>query len=173
MVFSRFFKKKDKETKPSRGLRPVEEQVFHLRVNDIVEYDLEDYVVIGKIVYDHGGYKWYAYQLKGDQQNIWLSAEMDDELELGVYQKVKTKITKVPDKMDMDGDTYYLEEQGTARIVEVDGQAGAVVGQQVQYWEFEADEEERYLSVEKWGGDLEVSKGYPIKSKEIKIHLGS
>lgn len=147
--------------------------VLNLQVNDIVTYDLEDYIVVGKIAYNNSGYEWFAYNLKGDTRSIWLSGEMDDELEIGIYEKIQTKISKqIPEKLEIDGVTYYLEEQGSARITEGMGQAGAVTGQQVEYWEFESDDE-KYLSVEKWGGDLEVSKGYPITAKELKIIAGS
>jgi hypothetical protein len=158
-----------KQAEPSTRAR----NVFNLQPNDIVTYDLEDYMVVGKIEYNDSGYKWIAYNLKGDSRYIWLSAEMDDELELGIYEKIQTTISsKVPEELEIEGIVYYLEEQGTAQISEVLGQAGAVQGQRVNYWDFESDNEQ-YLSVEKWGGDLEVSKGYPISEKEIKIIAGS
>lgn len=150
----------------------VQRTVLSLQVNDIVTYDLEDYIVAGKITYNDSGYEWHAYNLKGDNGYIWLAAELDDQLELGIYRRVTTKISKVPDELTIDGVTYYMEEHGFASITAAEGQAGARTGQQVEYWDFESDNEQ-YLSVEKWGGDLEVSAGYPVTEKEIKIIAGS
>ncbi|OEF99317.1 hypothetical protein BHF71_01630 [Vulcanibacillus modesticaldus] len=166
-LFDIFFKKKEKKTVQPRR------DVFSLQINDIVTYDLEDYLVIGKLGYSDSGYKWIAYHLKGDKKNIWLAVEQDDELELGIYERIPTQITDVKDRLDINGIRYYLEEHGFARITEVVGQAGAVVGQQVEYWDFESDDEEHYLSVEKWGSDLEISYGYPISLKEISWLAGS
>lgn len=163
-----FLKGKKKNDRPA----PVKRTVLNLRVQDIVTYDLEDYMVVGKITYNDSGYEWHAYQLKGDRQSIWLSAEMDDQLELGIYRKVPTKVSSVSSTLEVEGVTYYQEEHSFARISAVEGQAGAVTGQQVEYWDFESDDE-KYLSVEKWGGDLEVSTGYPITEKELKILAGS
>jgi CO dehydrogenase/acetyl-CoA synthase beta subunit len=161
-------KKKDDDQQ-----KPIARNVLNLQVNDIVTYDLEDYIVVGKIVYSDSGYEWSAYQIKGDTRSVWLSAEMDDQLEVGIYERVQTKIsTKIPDELQVEGITYYLEEQGFATIKEAVGQAGAAVGQRVEYWEFESDNED-YLSIEKWGGDMEVSKGYSITEKELKIIAGS
>lgn len=165
-----FLKGKKKEDEQHT---PIARNALNLQVNDIVSYDLEDYIVVGKIVYNDSGYEWYAYNLKGDTRSIWLSAEMDDELEIGIYERVQTKLSaKIPEELQLEGITYYLEEHGFATIKEVVGQAGAAIGQQVEYWELESDDEE-YLSIEKWGGDLEVSKGYSISEKEIKIIAGS
>ncbi|MFC0272531.1 DUF4178 domain-containing protein [Metabacillus herbersteinensis] len=164
-------KNKDQEVEAKRT-------IHNLKVNDIITYDLEDYLVVGKLVYNHGGYIWNAYNLKGDTGYIWLSVEVDDEIELGIFKKIQTKI-QTPDhhKLEIDGNVYYQEEQGEASITEVEGQAGAVVGQRVQYWSYEVDEDQSlqypYLSVEKWGGDLEISKGYSISEHELTILAGS
>lgn len=163
------FKKKTKSDRP----RPATRNVLNLEVNDIVTYDLEDYIVVGKIAYNDSGYEWHDYQLKGDRRRIWLSAEQDDELEIAVYEKIQTKLsTPIPDELEIDGVRYHLEEHGFANVTHVSGEAGASVGQNVEYWDFES-EDERYLSVEKWGGQIEVSKGYPITEKEINILAGS
>jgi hypothetical protein len=161
------FKKKSVE--PRSNVRSV----LNLQVDDIVTYDLEDYIVVGKIVYNDSGYEWFAYNLKGDTKSVWLSSEMDDQLEIGIYERVQTKLSNsIPNQLDIQGVMYYQEEHGYAKITESTGHAGAVVGQQIEYWEFESDDGQ-YLSIEKWGGDLEVSKGYSITSKELKIIAGS
>ncbi|MCF6092554.1 DUF4178 domain-containing protein [Microaerobacter geothermalis] len=167
-LFDFLFKKKKEEND-----RPIQRNVLNLQVNDIVTYDLEDYIVVGKITYNDSGYEWHAYNLKGESRSIWLAAELDDELEIGIYERVTTSVgPSIPQKLTIDGTTYYMEEHGLATITHVSGRAGAVVGQKVEYWDFESEDEE-YLSVEKWGGDLELSKGYSIGENELKIIAGS
>lgn len=162
-----FFKNKSESTVKPRN------DIFSLKVDDIVTYDLEDYIVIGKLVYSDSGYKWYAYHIKGESKNVWLAAELDDELELGIYERIPTQVTTIKKELVVNEITYYQEEHGMAKIVEAIGQVGATVGQSVEYWDFESDDEENYLSVEKWGGDIELSYGYPISLKEISWIAGS
>jgi hypothetical protein len=166
-IFSRLFGQK--ETKSA----VVERNFFNIQINDIVAYDLEDYLVVGKLSYNSNGFKWYAYQLQGDQKNIWLSVEMDDELELGIYESIKLKLTEpIPKQLEVEGTTYYMDEQGTARV-HGEGRGQNVNGQEMRYVSFCDEEEEQFLSVEIWGSEIEVSKGYEIDDFEIKIIAGS
>ncbi len=163
---SKLFGKKDEE--------PVKERtVFSIRVGDIVTYDLEDYEVVGSLTYQNNGYKWYAYQLKSGASSVWLSAEMDDELELGIYRNVKEKLASpIPEKLTIDDVTYYREEHGRAKVSGT-GRGSNLNGQEVEYHDFSNEDETNFLSIEIWGSEVEVSKGYAIEEYEIKILAGS
>src|SRR3954451_6643836 len=94
--FSKLFGKKADVQKPVEA-----RNMFNLQMDDIVTYDLEDYKIVGKISYDDHGFKWHAYQLEGVSRTIWLSVEMDDELYLGIYEKVKLKLQEpIPKKIE-------------------------------------------------------------------------
>ncbi|GAA0484241.1 hypothetical protein GCM10008986_06840 [Salinibacillus aidingensis] len=166
-IFSKLFGKKD--NKPE-----IEERtVLNMKVGDIVTYDLEDYEVTGKIDYRDSGYKWTAYQLLKGRDSIWLSAEMDDELEVGIYKKIQLPVTEpFPKTLEYEGTTYYLSEDGQAQVTGF-GRSEPLSGRQVHYGDYIDDEEENFLSVENWGPEIEVSAGYPIKEYEIKIIAGS
>ncbi|WP_299093252.1 DUF4178 domain-containing protein [uncultured Metabacillus sp.] len=154
----------------SNTAKPVEERnMFNLQVNDIITYDLEDYKLVGKISYDDHGFKWHAYQLEGVSKTIWLSVEMDDELYLGIYEKVKMKLQEpIPNMIKFDGTTYHLDESGSARVTSI-GRNQNVNGMICEYYDYCDDEEEKFLSVEKWGSEIEASAGYAIEEYEIKI----
>ncbi|WP_257351934.1 DUF4178 domain-containing protein [Pseudalkalibacillus decolorationis] len=166
--FSRLFKKKEKD------IKEVEERnFFNIQIDDIVTYDLEDYQVTGKLIYKDSGYEWYAYQLVGATETIWLSAEMDDELELGIYRTSKEKLTQpIPNKVTISGTDYILEEQGSASV-SGEGRGRNVNGQEVKYFDFVNDSEDHFLSVEVWGSEVEVSEGHEIKSYEVKVIAAS
>ncbi|WP_408010321.1 DUF4178 domain-containing protein [Pseudalkalibacillus sp. A8] len=166
--FSRLFNKKEKE------IEKVEERnVFNIQIDDIITYDLEDYQVSGKLIYNDRGYEWYAYQLVGAKDTIWLSAEMDDELELAIYKSSKVKLTEpIPNKVTVDQTEYHLEEKGTASV-RGEGRGRNVNGQEVKYFDFSNQTEDHFLSVEIWGSEIEVSSGYEIESYEIKIIAAS
>lgn len=166
--FSKLFGSKEKDQP-----KIEERTVFNIQVGDIITYDLEDYQVVGTLTYNNQGYKWYAYQLQGDTSSLWLSAEMDDELELGIYKTVKEKLNKpIPQSVTVEGTKFHLDESGKA-LVSGTGRGSNLNGQQVEYYDFSDEKEEEFLSVEVWGNEIEVSKGFEIEEFEIKILAGS
>ncbi|ENH96940.1 hypothetical protein J416_08142 [Gracilibacillus halophilus YIM-C55.5] len=166
--FSKLFSKK--EEKPEVQKRDI----LSIQVGDIIEYDLEDYEVVGKITYRQSSYEWISYQLLSAEQNIlWLAAEMDDELELGIYKKIQLPdATKFPQELTYDGITYYQEESGIANVTG-EGRSKRLNGEEVQYADYNDETSEHMISLEDWGGDVEASYGYPIEEYEIKIIAGS
>ncbi|WP_347836529.1 DUF4178 domain-containing protein [Gracilibacillus sp. JCM 18860] len=108
---SKLFPKKQKQHK-------VEKRTpLTIQVGDIVEYNLEDYEVVGKITYRQSSYEWLSYQLLGPTGTIWLAAEMDDDLELGIYKKIQlADANQIPKELTYQGIKYYLDEKGQAHI---------------------------------------------------------
>ncbi|NGP45045.1 DUF4178 domain-containing protein [Bacillaceae bacterium SIJ1] len=150
-----------------------ERNVYNLKSGDIVTYDLEDYEVVGTITYNDSGYKWYAYQLVSLNKTIWLSAEMDDELELGIYEKLSFPLNQpIPKEVTVEEKTYYLDEKGKA-YVSGTGRSQNISNRQMSYYDFADEDESTFLSVEVWGEEVEVSRGYPIQEFELKILAGS
>jgi hypothetical protein len=165
--FSKLFSKQ--ETKPAIKERTP----LSIEVGDIVVYDLADYEVVGKITYRQGSYEWIAYQLLEGNNTIWLAAEMDDELELGIYKQIHLPVSGTfPKKLTYEGKTYYLDEEGEARVVG-EGRSKNINGRTMEYAEYCDDEEESFISLEYWGSEIEVSFGYPIEAYELKIIAGS
>ncbi|MGJ9383524.1 DUF4178 domain-containing protein [Salipaludibacillus sp. CF4.18] len=149
-----------------------ERTVMNIEIDDIVNYDLEDYQVVSKLTYNDDGYEWTAYQLLGEK-TLWLSVEMDDELEVGMYESIPKKLTEpLPKKIEHDDVTYYLDEKGTARV-SGEGRGANVNNKDCRYFDYCDDEEEHFLSVEIWGSEIEVSYGFSIEEYEIKIIAGN
>ena len=147
--------------------------LFNLRIGDFVSYDLADYEVVSKIHYNDSGYRWDAYQLVSAGKNLWLSVEMDDELEVGMYEKIRIPGLEPGSKeIKYEGRSYHLEEQGRA-YVQAQGRSQNVNGKDMDYYEYADESATSFLSVEVWGGDVEVSLGYEIEEFEITILAGS
>lgn len=165
--FSKLFSNK-KETPEVK-----ERTVLNIEIGDIITYDLVDYEVVGKITYRDGSYEWYSYQLLEGDSTKWLAAEMDDELELGMYETVKLPVsTPFPKQLEYDGVTYFKDEEGEAQVTG-EGRSKNINGRSPRYAEYISEDEETYLSLESWGSEVEVSYGYDIESYEIKIIAGS
>lgn len=154
--------------KPQKQPRIEKRNPFNLRVRDVVSYDLEDYIVVGKLLYNDSSYQWICYQMDNGSKRVWLAAENDDELILGIYEEIDLHLTSVPNEIRHNGETFYLEEHGKATITVAEGQVGARTGQVMEYWDFESDEG-NYLSVEKWGNEIEVSYGYPVREHDLEF----
>ncbi len=164
---SKLFPKKQKQHK-------VEKRTpLTIQVGDIVEYNLEDYEVVGKITYRQSSYEWLSYQLLGPTGTIWLAAEMDDDLELGIYKKIQlADANQIPKELTYQGIKYYLDEKGQAHI-NGEGRSSNLTGQTMKYVEYCDESETHFISLEDWGSEIEASYGYPIEQYEIKIIAGS
>ncbi|GEN51803.1 DUF4178 domain-containing protein [Halobacillus faecis] len=166
--FSRLFSKSEKQAPEVKERTPL-----NIQVGDIVTYDLVDYEVVGKITYRDGGYEWFSYQLLEGMRTKWLAAEMDDELELGVYETVKLPVSlPFPEKLEYEGQTFFKDEEGEARVTG-EGRSTNINGRTSRYAEYMSEDEATYLSLESWGSEVEASVGYEIESYEIKILAGS
>ncbi|RDW16351.1 DUF4178 domain-containing protein [Oceanobacillus arenosus] len=166
--FSKLFSNKD-QNQPAAEKRTV----LNMKVGDIITYEFQDFEVVGKITLRDGSYEWYDYQLLGEEKTLWLSVEMDDELELAMYHKVKFQVSEpYPKKLTYDNKTYYLEEEGVARVIG-EGRSTNVHGMETHYADYEDDSEENFLGLESWDTEIEVSTGYAIESYELKIIAGS
>ncbi|SDJ65868.1 DUF4178 domain-containing protein [Salimicrobium halophilum] len=160
-----------KTKKPSTEVE--ERHALNLQVGDIVTYDLADYEVVGKLTYRDGSYEWYSYQLLEGRDTKWLSAEMDDELELGMYEKVQLPVNKpYPADVDYEGQTFHKEEEGEAKVLG-EGRSSNLQGSTVRYADYLSDDGELMLSMEAWGSEIEVSVGSSLEEYELKIIAGS
>ncbi|MFW6287144.1 MAG: DUF4178 domain-containing protein [bacterium] len=141
----------------------------------MVDYDLVEYQVIGKITYNEQGYVWYDYHLFDGKDHLWLYAENDDQVKLGLFKKLIAdnplygELQKeIPTVINYENNKYSLIEEGNA-IIKVEGQIGARDNQQVRYWDFETGNGDQ-ISVEKWGSELEISIGKEVKENLLDFY---
>lgn len=167
-LFSKLFSKKENQSSTVKERTPLT-----IEIGDIITYDLVDYEVVGKITYRDQSYEWLSYQLLEGRNILWLSAEMDDELELGIYKTVNLPVQQpFPKQLTYQDKTYHLDEEGEARVVG-EGRSANIKGSMTHYAEYCDDEEENFISLESWGTEIEASHGYPVEDYELKIIAGS
>lgn len=148
--------------------RPVAERTpLNIQVGDVVSYDGVDYLVKQRLAYYDGGYEWFDYQLVDGDRELWLGAEDDDGLCVAIYQEVEMDLPEpIPDKLTCNEEKFRLDEHGRCGVsVTTESSSRSV---QVEYWDYESSGG-HYLSVERWGGDMEVSYGKEIKPYELNI----
>lgn len=169
MAFFKNIFKKDKKEKI------IARNPFNLQIGDIVDYDLVEYQVIGKITYTEEGYTWYDYHLFDSKEHLWLYAEDDDEVSLGLFKRLNAdhKLYGIlqegnPTVIEYEGQKYSLIEEGSATI-KVEGKVGARDDQRVRYWDYETGNGNQ-ISVEKWGNELEISIGNEVKESLLEFY---
>lgn len=149
--------------------------VFGLQVGDVVSYDEIDYMVRNKITYEEEGFYWYDFLLvdEATDSEIWLSAEDDDGVTIGIYREIHLDaIPPVPKSITYEGKAYRQVEHSHANVTLEREDADRDTSSQVEYWDFEGPND-TYLGVSKWGGNYEASVGTEIEAYELKIFPAS
>lgn len=147
--------------------------LMELQLQDIVSHYGTDYIVEGKIQYREGGWTWVEYRLEDGDEIRWLEAEEDDGLQATLWREVDDLhigADEPPEFLEYEGVEFRISERGEARAQQ-EGKTGKKQGLTVEYFEYEGPED-RLLAVERWGGDVEVSKGKPIEPYELDVLPG-
>ncbi len=150
----------------------MEPTVHDLDLNDIVSFLGTDYMVEGEVKYNQEGYTWKEYMLVDGEDIRWLCVEQDDQLEVSFWEQIKDLqvMPPVEENLEYEGTMYRMFERGQARA-EQRGETGRKQKHKVKFWEFEGNDGE-YLAVEKWGSEIEVSKGRDIEPDMLDILPG-
>lgn len=174
-VMEREHKQLTGESGPAGYLEAEREKVTvdNLRLGDIISYLGNDYMVEGHLQYDEDGWTWETYMLKDEDKIMWLSVEWDDELEVALWNEVEDidVAPHPPQTIEYEGEVFTREDSGGAKVTRK-GQTNRRNDVRMEYFEYEGSNN-RFLSVEKWGNDIEVSVGQPINPYGLDIYPGS
>lgn len=164
--------------------------VKELKVEDIVTLTIitdvfqtkGDYIVESKNRYAQGGYEWFEVELRGGEpgEKLWLEWEEDDELEIGLnLQKLSLKelglTPQILEEIDEEAEGSFIY-QGVEYEFDESGEAmfyRNCTGDGISffYWDFEDEDEEHFIGVEKWGRrEYEVHVGIYLDTSEIEIY---
>lgn len=165
------FYKKSQKSQPKQLPKPAR-TLTTLRVNDIVTWLDQDFLVEGKLVYSEDGDEWYDFRLVDGDEVVWLAVEDDDELETAFFRMVDdlSFTSRPPEEILYEGVRYRQQERGTAQVTK-HGKTGKKSAGTVKYFEYEAPGG-KYLSVEQWGENFEVSVGEEIRPSNLEILPG-
>ena len=162
-------------TQSNRNNRPREVRtnrtLFNLQLGDLVEFEGLEWFVEDILQYNDSGYKWTEYRVQSDTESRWLSVEQDDELYVSwMRNKSGVEITGEPPKrLTVDGVEYRLDERGTATLT----RAGGLQADTCQYYEYEGvDDDRKLMSIEDWGGKIEVAVGRSISPRMVTLTAG-
>lgn len=154
--------------------------IIHLRHvgSDMREEDVQ---ITARHVYQQDNYQWWELEGESGSGKVWLDVEEDDELEIGIsLEKLALEdLGLTAEALDgmaasrkgqatYHGETYNFLEAGQATFYR-DGNRER--GEALRYWDFEAEEDDYDLSVERWeDGNYGVYRMQPLKPSQIQIY---
>ncbi len=145
--------------------------------------DMEDFDVniMAKHVYREGGDTWHELEGESGTRKVWIELEEGDELDVSITLRKlklsdislnKKELQRIDDDKEgeftFEGQKYSYDDSGEATFLRHSEQSNA---EKVYYWDFESDDEEHMISVEKWeDASYDVSYSEYIKSSQIKVY---
>ncbi len=151
---------------------------FGLRLDDV------DLLVLDRHEYREGGYKWFELECETGTDKLWLNVERDDDLEITVSMAkmrlselgvTKEDLQRFDDdedgKFSFEGKKFHYEDSGSAQFYRSGDMSNR---QDFYYWEFESEEDPRFIGVERWSdGSFEVHVSDAIKESRITVYSNS
>lgn len=144
-------------------LKSYPRTLFTLEIGDIVQYLDTDWIVEGKLIYDDNGYTWLEYLLQDSDRRRWLSVVEEDTVELELSETItQLEISPPPPaQLIFANESYQQVESGTAHMIRV-GSTLNRQGEQCSYFDYKGPDE-KVLSIELWGNDVEVTVGQRVQ----------
>lgn len=153
--------------------------VIHLRHigADMREVDVE---ITARHTYKQGHYQWWELEGETGTGTVWLDVEEDDELEVSLSLERLTLedvglTAAALDGMAANGKGELTHGDERWRLLEANQatfcrNSDPAQGEPLHYWDFEAEQGEHDLAVERWdNGDHAVYRMQTLKPSQIKI----
>ncbi len=159
--------------KPLPRARSRRLNLFNLEIGDFVQHFGVDWAVEAKLTYNDGGDIWLEYMLQDGDRLCWLSVEEDDTLEVTLTTTVNDLDVRSnpPERLTYNDMEFRLVESGTASMTRI-GNLRSRPAERCHYYDYEG-EAHRVLSIEDWGGDIEVSVGQKIPPSSLTFLPGT
>lgn len=146
--------------------------IFELQIGDIVQHMGQDWVVEGRLIYQEEGFSWLEYMLQDGDEIRWLAVEEDDWVTVALLAPVSSLevSTAPPETLVYNGDTYQRKESGRATMSR-EGNPRRPEAETCRYFDYDGPDQ-KVLSIEDWGGNLEVTAGVVIAPRSLVILPG-
>lgn len=149
----------------------MRESNLYFSVNDRVRIENTNYIITGKINFlnEKDGCNWTEYRLIDEMnasQVSWLSIDM-------VYHEYALyKMSTVREEQTIQRQGYHKVDEGIAKVMDFEGNVDVEYAEEVHFQEYEDRTEEKIISLEVWGGEIECSTGYYLDAEEIDFATG-
>jgi hypothetical protein len=165
--------KSQKEQPPVQSSNPIEDT----KVGDIINVDLEEYVVSGKLVYYDQGFPphRFAYYLQNGSSISCLLIEKGRTYECFICQFVEGALdspSDVPTTLDVNGDITYTLENQRSDLVRSEGNTDFRGSEEVMIWRYFGPEGQ-YFFLQWQDGKFIALEGTKTPPSQIQFLKGS
>ncbi len=144
---------------------------------EMEEFDVS---ILAKHLYRDEGSSWYELEGESINGKVWIDLEEGDDLALSItLKKVKLRdiglskkdLKQIDDdeegKVRFEGQTYNYEDSDEATFYRNGDESQ---GERYYYWDFENDDEDKFIGVEKWAdGSYDVSYSEEIEAHQLTV----
>jgi hypothetical protein len=170
---------------PAGSDKLLERTVRDLRVDDVLTFDGNDFLVEGTISYDEDGHRWSAARVVDGSNVQWLFVGIEragsGALRL-LTQDDATQISGYPPEVLVIGELRYALDKRGAATCSLRGDLGALGAlkkdrpdghvERVRWWLYGAPGDDTLL-LEQWGSDYRVLRGKKVSDGMIDLIPGS
>jgi hypothetical protein len=161
--------KSNRPAEPVRQSNPFEES----KPGDIVEVDLEQYVVSGKVVYFDRGYEphRYAYYLQSGKEIRCLLIEKGRTYDCFLCSFLEGALddpNNVPTRLDVDGEVSYELEHHRSDVTRTEGNTDFRTGDELLFWRYFGPEN-RFFFLQWQDGKFVAMEGGKVPVGDVKF----
>lgn len=112
---------------------------------------------------------WIEYKIRRleDNKMFYLNVELSSKAIL--YEIIENTIIELKMNISFQGDEYELYEKGTGKVETYYGMTDVGLNEEVSYYEYQKKRDgKKFLSIEKWKDETEVSLGRLISLSDIR-----
>lgn len=145
---------------------------------EMEEFDVS---ILAKHLYRDEGSSWYELEGESINGKVWIDLEEGDDLVLSItLKKVKLRdislskndLKRIDDdeegEVQFEDQTYYYDDSDEATFYRHGDESQ---GERYYYWDFENDDEDKFVSVEKWSdGSYDVSYSEAIEPHQVTVY---
>lgn len=142
-------------------------------IGDIVNVDLQEYVITGKAVYFDRGYAphRYAYYLQNGRNISCLLVEKGRSYECFLCEFLEGSLddpNDVPSRLEVDGETTFELEHHRSDVTRSEGNTDFRSGDDVMFWRYFGKGEE-YFFLQWQDGKFVAMRGERTPSAQVKF----
>ena len=141
--------------------------IFNLEYGDYIIIEKNKYCILSMMKFIEGSSYWIEYKLydENSMQEKFLNVELNGEISL--FEIIKDYPFNISMKINYNQDTYILKQKGNGKIDTYFGMTDVGLKEEVEYYDYKSQDNEKIISIEIWKGEKEFSIGKYIKKVKI------
>ena len=143
--------------------------LLELEYRQELSIEKKKYEVLNMTKFKEKSSYWVEYKLRRLEDNKIYYLNVELSLKTILYEIIEDASIEPKMTINFQEQEYELYEKGTEKVETYYGMTDIGLNEEASYYEYiNKNDENLFISIEKWKDELEVSKGRRIKIKDIK-----